>query len=119
MNERTKAEALFGGVDLTVTKLDKSTEVVKVRQLPARLMSRYAAAVQDETEQVRLFTDKDVKWVESLTDESFVAIINEGQRMAEPFFVDWLARQRKLAVVINPDLSISPTTLPNSASTPA
>lgn len=120
MNERTKQEAMLGGVDLTVKKLDGSTETIKVRQLPVRLMARYAAAVQDEPEQIRLFTDRDMKWVESLSDDSFVAIVKEGQRMAEPFFSDWLTRQRQLAGVINQGVtgaSPSPTTSPESAST--
>jgi hypothetical protein len=58
MTDLEKAEALAGGVEVTVTKRDKSTEQVKVRQLPVLEMRGYAKVVDDEAAMVELFCDR-------------------------------------------------------------
>jgi len=117
MTDLEKAEALAGGVEITVIKRDKSTEQVKVKQLPVSQMSKYVLALQDEEKIVALVTGKDAKWVESLSNESFERIVEEGDRLNEYFFGRWLTRRRKVAekIAINEQPALL-TTSPSSAS---
>lgn len=102
--EAEKNETLMGGKELTITKLDKTTERVLVRQLPVSAMSRYASCVTDETAMVELFCDKPDGWADTLTNESFEEIIDEGERINEFFFARWRDRQRRRAERISPGI---------------
>ena len=103
MTDLEKAEALAGGVELTVIKRDKSTEQVRVKQLPVRLIHQYAEAFRNESKIVQIVTGKDEKWVEQLSDASFEQIVEEGDRLNEYFFGRWMSRQRSRAEKIVPE----------------
>jgi len=121
MNEVEKFEAMVGGVELTVKKIDGTEEKIKVRQVPIRRMAQYAVAIQDEGSLAKLFTEKDDQWIDSLTPESFEQIVEEGERLNSFFFARWIARQNARAEKLLPALQEqrpSPTTLPNVASKP-
>lgn len=84
---------LIGGTEITVTKIDGSVEVVKVIQVPIKLFPKYAEALEDEPKLVALITGKDQAWVDSLTHESFEAVISTGEALNKDFFGRWLQRR--------------------------
>lgn len=87
--------ALLGGVEVTVTKVDGSTEVVKVRQLPIKDLPRYLVVYEDESGTIGLFCGRGEAWVSDLDPASAELIIQEGEKLN----LDFLARHvtRKIA----------------------
>lgn len=109
---------LLGGIDLPITKLDGSTESVKVLQLPIRRMGDYLAAIEDESKLVELFTAKEPGWSDTLSDESFVAIITKGEELNADFFFPWCARRLNRSQRLSALLPQSPSpsgTLPTGS----
>lgn len=93
--EATKNETLLGGADVAVIFRDGTSETIKVRQLPIRLFQMYLAAIDQEARQVELYCDKPEKWSDTLTNESFELIIEEGERINRDFFSRWKVRREK------------------------
>lgn len=120
-------ETLLGGRDLTITRLDGSTETVKVRQLPIRRFEALRATLADEPARVALYTGQPPPWADLLTPESFEAIIVEGDRLNADFFGRWLQRQMQWQDLLAPGLReqlvqaamTSPGASPNSPLKPA
>ena len=115
---------LMGGTETTVEKLDGTTETVKVRQLPVRLLQSYLLKLDDEAAAIELFCDKPEGWADTLTIASCAAIVTEGEKLNSESFFAWLqrrvARQERLVPnstgeVGKQVLSISPTLSPKSA----
>ncbi len=100
----TPDSTLHGGTDLQVTVIDKTignrVETVFIRQLPIKLYPRYKAALQNEPRMVELLCDKPTDWSDTLTIESFEAIIEQGAKLNEAPFVRWEARQQKIAATL-------------------
>lgn len=95
-----KMTTLLGGSEMTVQKLDGTTETVKVRQLPVRLLQTYLTKLDDEAGMVELFCNKAEGWADELTLESYTAILEKGESLNAESFFAWLqrrvARQEKL-----------------------
>lgn len=121
MDDKAKMEALLGGTEITIILLGGATEIVKVRQLPVALMGQYARAVDDESEMVELFIGRPKGWSQTITNESFEQIVEEGERLNETFFARWRERQKKRLERIAPGMVerlTSQITSPNSPSVP-
>src|SRR3954463_9053153 len=65
----TNLSTLLGGVDYSATKLDGSTETVRIRQLPIKQFPTYLTVLEDEPKMVELLCDKPEGWSDSLTPE--------------------------------------------------
>lgn len=99
-------EALYDGADLTVTHQDGRRESVKVRKIPRNAMAAYALVIDesavDETAECLMYvTGRDRAWADSLSDESFSAVIEEGQRLNFTCFTAWFRRRTKLLALGN------------------
>ena len=83
----TPLQVILGGVEIPVQHLDGKEELIKVRQIPLRLMPRYGVSQGDEAALIELFTNKDASWVDGLTQESQERIVELGDRLnIDPFF---------------------------------
>lgn len=91
---------LVGGIDLSITKLDGSTESVKVRQLPVKLFPQYLATMLDEQKQVELLCDRQPGWADTLTPDSHELIVMEGEKLNRDFFSRWLQRKKEREALI-------------------
>ena len=91
-----------GGMDISVKFLDGKEELIKVRQLPLRLMPAYGAAQGDEGKLCELFTDKDTAWVDSLETESQEQIVETGDSINIDFFARWAGRRMKANEKLKP-----------------
>ena len=115
---------LLGGSEMTAQKLDGTSETVKVRQLPVRLLQSYLLKLDDEAAAIERFCDKPEGWADTLTIESCAAIVTKGEELNSESFFAWLqrrvARQERLVPnstgeVGKTVLSLSPTLSPKSA----
>src|SRR5579872_3980297 len=91
MNEPTKIETVSGYTEVTIG----DNAAVRVYQLPLRSYPDYLKAQDDEIAMAILLTKQDRAWVESLSPESHVKIIDEGDRINADFFSAWLVRRNK------------------------
>ncbi len=119
-----KMTTLLGGTEISAARLDGTTETVKVRQLPVRLLQTYLLKLDDEAAAIELFCDKPEGWADGLTLEAHTALITEGERLNKETFFGWLQRRiaRQESLVPNSTgeagkavLSHSLTGLPKSA----
>jgi len=78
---------------ITVTKTDKSVELVEVKQLPVKKYPDLLAAVDDEPKTVEIFCDKPTGWSDSLTNESIEQLLEEGNALNRDCFSRWLQRR--------------------------
>ncbi|HHY84885.1 MAG TPA: hypothetical protein GYA07_05035 [Verrucomicrobia bacterium] len=95
-------ETLYDGVDVPVIHKDGRREVVKVRKVPRSQMAQYSMLIGggDETAECAFYCDRDQAWANSLDDDSFDHVLEEGQRLNFTSFARWFERQaRKLKVV--------------------
>jgi hypothetical protein len=92
-NQPTANETLFGGTMLQVTKTDGTYECVKVLQLPVRQFNALLTVQDDECKLVELYTGKPEGWADTLSVESFEAIITEGERVNADPFGRWFKRR--------------------------
>ena len=86
-------QTLLGYSEVPVTFATGETATVKVRQLPVRLLSAYLLKIDDEAGAVELFTNQPEGWADTLTLESFEAILKEGERLNSESFFAWLRRR--------------------------
>ncbi len=102
---------LLGGVEYEVKKLDGTTEKVKILQLPVSKMLKLLEAQDNEAAMVALFTGKPDNWCDTISNESFVHIVTEGEKVNADFFDAWvkrrIARQEKLIPGITEKLAQS------------
>ncbi len=101
-NEMT---ALMGGEEITVMKLDGTEEKVFVRELPIKKIQSYAAVIDDEEKTSELFCDKEEGWADTLTRESFTAVISKGEELNLGFFSAWIARRLARQRMMLPELN--------------
>lgn len=94
-----KLNTLIGGVTVTARfRNDNTAEDVTVHALTIRNLRKFAdlMAATDEAGQIELFTGKPAAWVDRLTMDSAVEILEAGQKLNEDFFASWAARQKGL-----------------------
>ena len=89
----SKTETLLGGRMMVAAYVDGTTETVKVRQLPIRLLPQYLAAIDDEPKLVELLCDKPAGWSDNLRLESHEAILAAGEELNSESFFAWLRRR--------------------------
>jgi hypothetical protein len=90
------AETLQDGCQIQVQHLDGSTEWIKVRRIPRNEFVQYAqtlATVADETDECAFLAGKTAEWINTLTDDSFEAVMQEGRRLNFSRFEPWWHRQ--------------------------
>jgi hypothetical protein len=68
-------------------------------------MDRLARAWEKEAEEIAVYTDRDVKWTETLSDDSWEEIITTGRRLNEAPFARWFDRKRKALDALGLDLN--------------
>lgn len=96
---------LYGGSEVTVTKLDGTTEVVKVRQLLIRDFPDFLKLLDDEPGQVDFYCSKTRGWGDTLTPASFEAVLTEGDKLNSDFFSRWVQRRLEKQERVMPGLS--------------
>lgn len=85
---------LLGGSELTVTRHDGTTEMVRVRALPVNELQKLAERLDDEPAQVELYCSKPAGWALELCRDSYEKVVIEGEALNNDFFMRWLQRQR-------------------------
>lgn len=89
-------ETIYDGSDLMVHYSDGRSECVKVRKIPRKDFAQYASLMSDEESECGFYVeDKDSDWANSLSDESFDAVLEKGQHLNFPRFISWYERQSK------------------------
>lgn len=105
MSDEPTMTTIEGGQDIKVLFNNGEKEFVKVRQLPVKLMSKYAQTISDDAAAVELYCDKAEGWAQSLTPESFNAVADLGLELNLDFFGAWFRRQKKIAETMNPGVN--------------
>ncbi|MCL5099271.1 MAG: hypothetical protein M1608_17400 [Candidatus Omnitrophica bacterium] len=95
---------LLGGQEIEVTHLDGTSEVVKVRQLPIKDLPRYQAVFEDEAKTVELFCENPAGWSDSLAADSFLKILELGEKLNLDFLAQYAARSKARRERIMPGL---------------
>ncbi len=102
MSHDHKIITLKGQQEVSITKLDGSTDTVTVKQLPARLMLDYAKALEDEVSMIKLATGKDDEFCDSLSIESHELLVTTVEAVNGDFFQRWFERKKARAERIAP-----------------
>lgn len=93
MSEISQSAAVLGGQEIVINRIDGVSEKVFVRQLPFRLFPALMSAMDDEPAMVELFTDRAKGWSDTLSPESFEAVVETGEKVNADFFGRWKARK--------------------------
>ncbi len=94
MNEPTMTTAI-GGKEFEVLMLDGSTQAVKIRQLPIRLLvGRWAQLQGDEAALVELYCDEAEGWDDLIAPEAHDEIVKIGSELNRPRFARWAESRR-------------------------
>jgi hypothetical protein len=115
-----KTETLLGGSDFEVLHLDGTKAVVRVRQIPVRLMPRFLEAQGDEAKMIEIATGMSPESVDALAPDSHETLVVEIERVNSDFFLRWVERQKARAERLMPGVlqdrisSASPTSPPKS-----
>lgn len=94
---RPQAGLVASGADAAVdTKGQerKPNEVIKVRKCPAFDIAKLAAKWGKEMEEVVFYTGRDEKWAQSISDESYEAVLEEGRRLNIPSVTKYFKRAK-------------------------
>lgn len=101
-------EVLNGGTQIEVsfredqkTKETPPNEIIKIRKVPIRDMQSLARAWGQEDKEIPVYTQRSTEWTQTLTDESWEAVMEEGRRLNEAPFGRWFARQTKALEAMN------------------
>lgn len=88
--EASKLETLLGGTEIPVTYLDGRAEKVRIRKVPLRDMPGLAAVFgQDMRDEAAYYAGRPADWIDTLSDESFAAVFEEGRRLNFTLFATW------------------------------
>ena len=88
-------EILAGGVTVEVTYISGLKETIKVRKVPIRDMQSLAMAWGQEHKEIPVYTQRPSEWIETLADESWELIMEEGRRLNAGPFERWFLRATK------------------------
>jgi hypothetical protein len=100
-SERERMITLNGGVEMMVTHLDRSTEKVKVRQIPATKLEAFMTKLADESLSVSIYCDRPIEWVDTLEQKSINEICDKGLEINESFLNAWCRRRAKWTEMMN------------------
>lgn len=115
MNEKTKPEAaaraelenIIDGVKVPVTYRRKTqeepprTEEILVRKIPICDLDPLGRAFGSYPKEVAVYAERDEAWAKTLTDESFVAVLEEGRRLNFHKLEKWFGWQDATVKAIN------------------
>ena len=90
-------ETLYDGADLTVVFKDGHSDTIKVRKIPRSEFGAYAEIISDKSEagerrEAALYCSQTEDWIGRLDDDSFDAILAEGNRLNFTSFARWFRR---------------------------
>ena len=98
----TPLAVILGGEELTVKTRDGESHRVWVYQLPVRRITRWAqlnyGGMDAEPELVELYADKPQGWADTLTLESYDAVLAKGEELNRPTFAAATSRYDRRAV---------------------
>jgi hypothetical protein len=115
----TDQEKLVGFTRETVTYPDGREEVVNVKLLNVRQITRFIAVGEDPAAAAELFCGKPNGWADTITPESVYRVVATGERVNKSPFVRHLAFLNERGArtqSINAQLNPSPASSPASAS---
>ena len=92
---------IAGGVEITVTHLDGTQEIVKVRQIPATKLETFMQKLADEATALSIYCDKPLNWADTLDQSSITEICEKGLQINENFLNAWCRRRAKWAEMLN------------------
>jgi len=85
------------------------TEIVTVRKVALRLLSRFAAVMTaDEAAEIAYYTGKSADWAEGLTEESINELLEVGRKLNQKRFENFALRATRFEEQIrrsSPDLA--------------
>lgn len=86
---------ILGGQEFEAKKRDGTTEVVTIRQLTIKQISKqWLLVALEEDKQVELYCGKPDGWDDGLTIESHEEIVNIGSALNRPTIARWGERRR-------------------------
>lgn len=95
-------QILAGGVDITVKMRDGREQPIKVKAVPFLKLKEYGMAMGDEDKELKIYTGKADDFLESITDEGLVEILDKGREINALPLGKWALRQRKALELLNP-----------------
>jgi hypothetical protein len=128
MNEPgpTPLETLNGSGEIVVTRLDGTTESVRLRQITLGECEKLLLVQGDEIALACLYTGKERAWFEALDPVSQEQVVIEGDRINADFFGRWLSRRLARQERIAPGMmakvlerAIAPETIEPAPVTPS
>lgn len=86
-----------GRVKFQVKLRGGKTEEVTVKKVPYRKMREFAQSMLDDSKHVLLGIEekKDLKWVESLDDDSMHDLIEKVDEVNDPLLMKWYRREER------------------------
>jgi hypothetical protein len=100
-------EILNDGSQVEVTYISGLKEVVKIRKVPIRDMQSLARAWGQEDKEIPVYTQRPAEWAQTLIDESWEAVMEEGRRLNADPFGRWFSRQTKALEVMGKTSAVS------------
>lgn len=88
-NQEEQLATLVAANEIEVAHQDGRKELVRIRKVPIRSMDRLAKVWGQPAKEVAVYADKDSAWVESLTDDSFEAVMEGGRGLNFSSFRKW------------------------------
>lgn len=85
---------VLGGKEMEVTFLDGNKKIVRVRQLPLKLMGQYAVALDNDERLVELYAGEEPGFAEHLETGSQLEVLEMGDSLNFPNFQRWFAHRR-------------------------
>lgn len=101
VKEQSAMVTVTGGVELEVEHLDGSKEKIKVRQIPVTKLEEFMTHLSDESVALRIYCDKPVEWVDTLTHDSVSAVTEKGLELNQSFLAAWCRRRAKWLEMTN------------------
>jgi hypothetical protein len=92
-----KTETIFGSTTVIVRFRNAPAveQEVSVLQLDLDSCPALLKALDDEMQQICVYTGKDREWAKTLTPDSQVRIVEEGERLNKDFFSSWVSRRNQ------------------------
>ncbi len=124
MSDQNPIVTVLGGEELAVALNDGKLALVKVRQMPIRHVPRVLSVIEDEIALMKFVcrredgTELNDDFIDTLTDESHIAIVEKARALNFHRAVAWLERQAAMAHLLAPAVSKMPT-LPSSSAKPS
>ncbi len=72
---------VLNGKLVTVETLDGAKTGIRVRHVRANRLDEYAMAISNEYKLAELYCEQPAGWAETLTDESLIEVLEQGEKM--------------------------------------